>query len=61
MALKLKKLTEFVNPAPSAYNPKEDLTKPTSQRPINLYSDRTDFSKSITGKIGVGVYEVRRR
>lgn len=62
MGLKLKKLSEFINPAPSAYNPKEDLTKPTPQRPINLYSDRTDFSKSITGfKVGPGVYEVRKR
>lgn len=61
MALKLKKLTEFVNPAPSAYNPKEDLTRPASQRPINLYSDRTDFSKSITGRLGPGIYDVRRK
>lgn len=62
MALKLKKLTEFANPAPCAYDPKEDLTKPTSQRPINYYSDRTDFSKSITGVgIGPGVYEIRKK
>jgi len=53
----LKKLTEFVNPAPSAYEPKEELTKNSPQRPINLNSDRTDFSKSITGtKVGPGVY-----
>lgn len=38
------------------------MTRPTSQRPINYYSDRTDFSKSITGtKVGPGVYEVRRK
>jgi hypothetical protein len=62
MALKLKKLTEFVNPAPCAYEPKQDLTRPASQRPINYYSDRADFSKSVTGKrVGPGVYEVRRR
>lgn len=61
MALKLKKLTEFVNPAPSAYSPKENLTRPTSQRPINLNSDRADFSKSITGKVGPGIYEIRTK
>jgi len=49
MGLKLKKLTEFVNPAPSAYEPKQVLTKPRSQHPINYYSHRTDFSKSVTG------------
>lgn len=56
MALKLKKLPEYINPAPSAYNPKDDLTKPTYKRPINCYSDRTDFSKSITANLGVGAY-----
>jgi len=57
MALKLKKLAEFSNPSPSAYDPKEDLTRPLSQRPINYHSDRIDFSKSITGtKVGPGVY-----
>lgn len=62
MALKLKKLTEFANPAPCAYDPKEDLTKPTSQRPINYYSSRTDFSKSITGvRVGPGIYEIRKK
>lgn len=61
MSLKLKKLTEFVNPAPSAYDPKEILTKPTSQRPINYHSDRVDFSKSITGRVGPGVYEIQKK
>ena len=56
MGLKLKKLTEFINPAPSAYDPKEGLTKPRSQYPINSYSVRTDFSKSVTGRVGPGVY-----
>lgn len=62
MAIKLKKLTEFVNPAPTAYEPKDNLTKPTQQRPINYYSDRIDFSKSVTGgKVGPGKYEVRTK
>lgn len=57
MGLKLKKLTQFTNPAPSAYDPKDEITRPASQQPINYYSARTDFSKSITGKkIGPGVY-----
>lgn len=60
--MKLKKLTEFANPAPCAYDPKEDLTKPMYQRPINYYSSRTDFSKSITGvRVGPGVYEIRKK
>ena len=62
MAIKLKKMTDFVNPSPSAYQPKEDLTKPLPQRAINYRSDRTDFSKSITGRsVGPGVYEVRTK
>lgn len=62
MAIKLKKLTEFVNPAPTAYEPNDILTKPAPQRPINYYSDRIDFSKSITGgKVGPGKYEVRTK
>lgn len=62
MAIKLKKMTEFVNPAPTSYEPKDILTKPVSQRPINYNSDRIDFSKSITGgKVGPGKYEVRTK
>lgn len=62
MAKKLQKLTEFENPAPSAYDPKDSLTKPQPQRPINFDSDRTDFSKSITGKnVGPGVYQVEKQ
>jgi len=62
MSLKLKKLTEFVNPSPSEYDPKDILTKPLNQRPINYRSKRSDFSKSITGRqVGPGGYEVRTR
>lgn len=61
MGLKLKKLTQFVNPAPSHYSPSEILTKPQSQRPIHLDSDRTDFSKSITGRnVGPGNYQLQK-
>jgi hypothetical protein len=61
MGHKLKKVTEDVNPPPSAYSPSHELTKPQSQRPINFESDRTDFSKSVTGKhVGPGIYEVQR-
>ena len=57
MGLKLKKLTQFVGPAPDNYTPSHELTKPQYQRPINYDADRTDFSKSITGKrVGPGVY-----
>ena len=60
MGLKLKKLTEFVGPAPDNYTPRDSLTKPQAQRPINYDANRTDFSKSITGKrVGPGVYEVQ--
>ena len=60
--MKLKKLTEDVYPAPSAYQPSEHLTRSTPQRTVNYYSNRTDFSKSITGKrVGPGVYEASKQ
>lgn len=60
MGLKLKKMTEFVGPAPDNYTPSDSLTKPQPQRSINYDANRTDFSKSITGKrVGPGVYEVQ--
>lgn len=36
MGRKLKKLSEDITPAASNYNPIDYLTKPTSQRVINL-------------------------
>ena len=57
MGKKIKDLTQFITPGADNYQPKENLTKPSAQRTINYYTNRTDFSKSITGPIGPGVYE----
>jgi hypothetical protein len=56
MGRKLKDLTEFVTPAGSNYDPVDLLTKPNPQRVINYHTDRVDFSRSITGKVGPGDY-----
>ena len=60
MGKKLQKPEFFEGPstpAPSKYRPIEDLTRYTTQRPINLYANRTNFSRSITGhKVGPGSY-----
>lgn len=56
MGKKIKDLTKFVTPGADNYRPKDDLTKPNAQRTVSYYTNRTDFSKSITGKIGPGVY-----
>jgi hypothetical protein len=62
MASKLKEMSRFESPSPSAYDPKSTLTKPQPQRPINYDSQRTDFSRSITGKnVGPGVYQIEKQ
>ena len=57
MGKKIKDLTQFITPGADNYNPTDDLTKATPQRVINYKTDRTDFSKSVTGQIGPGVYD----
>lgn len=56
MGRKIKDIPDFVTPAADNYDPNEVLTKPNPQRTINYQTKRTDFSKSITGAIGPGVY-----
>ena len=59
MAAKFKKEEPVESPSPSAYEPNSSVIKPQPQRPINYYSQRTDFTKSMTGrKIGPGAYQV---
>ena len=60
MGKKIKDLPQFITPGADNYEPKEDLTRPTPQRTINYQTNRTDFSKSITGAIGPGVYRVEK-
>lgn len=58
MGKKIKELTQFVTPSSFNYNPKEDLTRYSPKRVVNCYSDRMDFSKSVTGpKVGPGLYK----
>ena len=56
MGRKIKDLPQFITPGADEYQPKEDLTRPNPQRVINYNTNRTDFSKSVTGNIGPGVY-----
>lgn len=58
MGRKLKDLQKFITPGADEYYPTDDLTKPAAQRVINYETNRTNFSKSITGQIGPGDYEV---
>lgn len=60
MGRKLKDLPEFITPAGSDYTPIEYLTKPAPQRVINYDTNRVDFSKSITGVVGPGDYDVNK-
>lgn len=60
MGHKLKKLTQDITPAGSNYNPVIYLTKPAAQRVINYATNRSDFSKSITGNVGPGDYGASR-
>ena len=60
MGRKIKDLPQFITPGADEYQPKEDLTRPSPQRVINYRTNRTDFSKSITGPIGPGGYQTQR-
>jgi hypothetical protein len=56
---KLKQDMKFITPGADQYQPKEDFTRQSSPRVINFYSNRVDFSKSLTGqKIGPGSYAI---
>ncbi len=56
MGRKIKNLPEFITPAGNDYDPIDYLTKTTPQRVINYDTNRTNFSKSITGEVGPGDY-----
>ncbi len=59
MGKKLKEDGKFVTPGADHYEPKSDFLKQASPRIVNFYSNRVDFSKSLTGeKIGPGSYQV---
>lgn len=59
MGKKLKEMAKFVSPGADHYEPKSDYPKQVSPRIINFYSNRVDFSKSLTGeKIGPGSYKI---
>ena len=59
MGKKFKVDVKFVTPGADQYQPKEDFTRQSSPRVINFYSNRVDFSKSLTGqKVGPGSYIV---
>lgn len=52
-------MAKFVSPGADHYEPKTDYSKQVSPRIINFYSNRVDFSKSLTGeKIGPGSYQI---
>lgn len=49
MGKKLKQDVKFITPAADHYEPKITLLKKSSPSVINYYSNRVDFSKSLTG------------
>lgn len=60
MGRKLKEQQQFITPAGNDYKPNDVLTKPNPQRVINYDTMRSDFSKSITGNVGPGDYEIEK-
>jgi hypothetical protein len=58
MGLKLKSQPpKFITPGANNYLPNDSFVKTNSPRPINLNSNRADFSKSVTGVlVGPGNY-----
>lgn len=61
MGKKLKQDVKFITPGADHYQPKISFSKQSSPRVINFYSNRVDFSKSLTGeKIGPGSYPVEK-
>ena len=49
----------MVPPGANFYRPKINITRPKAKSTIVFRSDRLDFSKTITGPIGPGQYELR--
>jgi hypothetical protein len=47
-------------PGANYYKPKDSLTKQRVRSTIVFKGDRIDFSKTITGSIGPGQYELRK-
>ena len=58
MGRKLRKLSEFIPPGADHYAPNYAFNKHTPQRTINYQTNRCNFSKSVTGNVGPGVYNV---
>jgi hypothetical protein len=60
MGKKIKDMEKFITPSSFSYHPLIDKVKPNSTKIINYESNRFDFSKSSTGIIGPGKYEVNK-
>jgi len=59
MGKKLKEAESLVTPAADHYSPNKLFIAQSSPRVVNMYSNRVDFSKSLTGKkVGPGSYRV---
>jgi len=59
MGWKVKKLTQDITPSAHDYQPNISLTERRTTDALNLYSNRMDFSRSITKQIGPGEYNLR--
>lgn len=60
MGKKIKDIEKLAVPGTGQYDPKYSLAKPNSQRTISYKAYRTDFSKSMTGRVGPGEYETTK-
>jgi hypothetical protein len=57
MGKKLKEAPKFTTPGADHYSPNKEFIKEKSPRTVNFYSNRVDFSRSLTGKqVGPGSY-----
>jgi len=61
MGWKLKKLTQDITPSPHDYELNLSLTERRTSDCLNLYSNRMDFSRSVTKDIGPGQYELKSK
>lgn len=50
----------LVTPGANHYRPKANITRAKAKSTIVFRSDRCDFSKTITGAIGPGQYELQK-
>ena len=49
----------MVSPGANHYRPKANITRPNAKSTIVFKSERVDFSKTITGAIGPGQYDLK--